>query len=76
MFLVHVCDTCVEMVQYGVYKTVGTAAIFTFKESRAGLVQNVLLLEGSHSTIVWTKPCFLLPKKYKVKMEVDVNNSR
>lgn len=46
------------------------------KEAELGLVQVALQLEESHSTIVWMKPGFLLPKQYKMKMEVNVSNSK
>lgn len=50
--------------------------ILSSKEAELGLVQVVLQLEESHPTIVWTKPGFLLPRKYKMEMEVNVNNSK
>lgn len=58
-------------------KTVGRGCCSpSSKKAELGLVQVVLQLEESHTTIIWMKPGFLLPKKYKMEMEVNVNNSK
>lgn len=51
--------------------------VLSSKETECGLVRVVLQLEESHSTRVWMKPGFLLPKRkrYKMEMEVNVNHS-